>query len=219
MKFTWQSPDSTGRMGIRAEPQYYDAHPFPEAYLMDSVPLIADSGHLFAASLLLFGRDVSGEVEMMFPLSPAAAAAGERYLELPQTTIHPIDREAKAIPKGAVRCLALQDEEASGISPNSWGMSRWFIVREMRSDVWSGSLSTTEELRIATNGYLHRRGGGLESRLSSIAAAVIVATTMQADEIVVPHIGSRDLGLADRVADLLSNVGLGFSSLNDVGAG
>lgn len=215
MKFSWQSPDDTGRMGILAEPQQYDAHPFPTTYLMDSTPLISDPGHVMAASLLLFGAAVSGEVELPQAVSPEAAAAAERFLGLPQTSVQPIAREPKAIPKGTVRCVALHDEESFALPSNSWGEPRWFTVREMRSDIWSGTMATTTEMRIPTNGHLHRQGDGLQSRLTSVACAVLVAVTMQATEIVVPSFAPADAEWAERVSDLLSNVGLGFSSLDE----
>lgn len=209
MKFSWLSPDESGRMGVRAEPQHYDASPPSGRFLMDSTPLIFDSDLFMVAATLLFKPWVSGEVALSKAVSPAAAGGVKKYVGDPSLHLHPVDMEPRAIHRGSIRLYVASSADDTAPA-NAWGQSRWLTLHCERIDKASGVFATSDRIVIPTNGFLFSAGRGLSARLPELASAVLLSPTCQVDDIVMAGIPDDDPDLAG-VIELLGAVGLGLT--------
>jgi hypothetical protein len=214
VKISWVSGDHSGRWGVRAVPEAYDAVPHLDTLLMDGSPLQLNHDRLAVAAALTFGRYVSGSLELAKACSPATAAAIARYLAPAHATVTPVTLEPRALPIGAGVCIAADEDDEFVAPKNARGARRVFVLRGLRSDRFAGSLATMESLDIATNAWLHARpgDGALQLRASSVAVAVLYAETLQVDEIAVPPLACQESDVK-RVRDLLGSARLGFSVL------
>ena len=219
MKITWQPADDTGRCGLVASVEHYDAIPPFAKLLTDGSPRLLTADRMGVAAALAFGRYSSGSLVLPRPVGPGVAQAVEEYCAGSWTVVSPVVFEPAALPIGTTTFIL-------GGGPDYAPSNRWGRPREMnldirRSDAYSGQLASVDELVIASNAWLHAAGedpSDIAHYLGDLAVAVLFAESLQIDSISLPASVDLDSVVAQKIRTLLTACRLGLVSRSDPAA-
>lgn len=195
--------DESGRSGLEAKPEEYDAWPPLQHFLIDGPFPSRSSDRIAVAAALLFGQHVSGRLEFEDDVSADTAEAIQRFLHPTWISVTPLVFSPRASPMGNGTLRVAKDRTAPAPS-NVWGERRDSLLVVHRSDHYAGHLRLTATLEVASNAWLF---GRMHKKLAMswlpyVASAVLFAESMHADRVAVPSgTGVWELpGLADLVA-------------------
>jgi hypothetical protein len=216
VKIIWQPTDDTGRSGLAAVVEQYDAVPPISKLLFDGAPRLLTAERMGAAAALAFGRFSSGSVVLPRPVAPALAQAIQDYCAGSWTVVSPVVFEPAALPVGASTFVLGAPPEFR--PDNEWGRPRQFKLDIRRADAYAGQLASMDELIIASNAYLHAATDDVTDIghfLGDLAVAVLFSESLQVDSIALPH--TVDLGSAasQKIQNILAACRLGLTSQED----
>ena len=211
MQITWQPSDDTGRSGLVASIEHYDAIPPIAKLLIDASPRLLTAERLGAAAALAFGRFCSGNVTLPRPVGPGLAHAVEEHCSGSRTVVGPIVFEPAALPMGTTTFVIGAPQ---GYTPlNRWGEPREVKLDIRRSDAYAGQLASLDEFVVASNAWLHAAvedPTDINHYLGELSVAVLFSESMQVDAIALPRAVNLDVPAARRIVNLLAACRLGL---------
>ena len=211
MKITWQPSDETGRSGLHAFTEHYDAVPPISKLLTDGSPRLLTGDRMGVAAALAFGHFSSGSIVLPRPVGPGVAQAVEEYCAGSWTVVGPVSFEPVALPIGTTTVVigAARDY----LPVNRWGQVRQIKLDIRRSDAYAGQLVSVDEFVLASNAWLHaatEETGDIRHYLGELAVAVLFAESLQADSIALPAHVDLSSEASRKIANLLAAGRLGL---------
>lgn len=192
---------ATGQWGLQASAEDYDGTPPLPIVQFDRQPRTLSPDRVALASYLFFGPWMSGRYTSPQWHSPAMSQAISRDAQPAWLQTEPVELYAKALPKGR-RTFAVSLEGADGIHPSVDQCVGVPSLRFMRSDFSSGSRVIGSSLELSTNAWLLASGQSTARQLRiALGCAVLFAEDVDADEVVIGHVGTplETAGLFDLV--------------------
>lgn len=214
MQITWQPSDDTGRSGLLATVEHYDAVPPISRLLMDGSPRLLTAERLGCAAALVFGRYCSGTVTLPRPVGPGLAHAVAEHCAGSQTVVGPIVFEPAALPLGATTLVITGGETYT--ANNTWGRPREMTLDVRRSDTYAGQLASMNEFVLASNAWLHSATEDptdIGHYLGELAIAVLFSESLQVDRIALPADVDLESDAAHKVRGVLAACRLGLTHL------
>lgn len=203
MKIYWKS-ELDGRSGISVDPEGYDGTPPLRELWLDRAPNALNADRVAIASALVFGSYVASGLEFERPVSVGVAEAIKAFCDNEGLNVAPIEYQQRPFAFGD-GVLMIEQRGPEGISERHSASQRRVQLNVLRSDVYSGSLMSTNSLSVSSNAYLH---DGLSSALGNSAFAVMAVGILFAEDLGLDTctFGSSPLPLA--VTELLVAAGL-----------
>jgi hypothetical protein len=188
VKFEWQGNSEAGGSAIIASPESYDAVPFMKELMIDGRPRVVSADRLAVATILAFGFDSSGSVELPFPIGPTTAQAIQEFLDPTWVTVSPIDFVPKALPIGVTRMHLTMDSPAERNILNSFDKQRTVHFELRRSDRYAGQLMSLDHHIVVSNAWIFGEAESERSFLAALAVGVLFAESLQVDVIEFPQL-------------------------------
>lgn len=202
MKVLWKS-DKTGRSGILVESEGYDGTPPISELWLDRSPLSLHADRVAIAGALVFGAYAASGLEFSRPVSTGVAEAIKLFCGNEGLNIMPVDYEQRPFARGHGKLDILEEGIGVGIGGHS-AVRRRMTLNVLRSDVYSGSIMSSNSLSVSSNSYLHdglARGRG-RAGYGALAVGVLFAEDLGLDTCSYP------LPLPTLVSELLIAGGL-----------
>lgn len=162
---------SDGRYGLMATPEDYDGVPSIDMLTFDRDPLVVHDDIVSVASILAFGEFCGGPIQLPRKTSPEVVRAIEHYLEPIWISASPVEFESRANPKGEGTLLLDSNLSVFGNFESEWGKPRNSTLCVVPSSEFSGSVSSSNGMILASNAPIM---GALSPRESSIGAELAV---------------------------------------------
>ena len=211
MKFEWQGNSEVGGSAIIALPERYDAIPFVNELMIDGRPRLVSYDRLAVASILAFGSDSSGSLELPFPVGPTTAQAIQEFLNPTWVTVSPIDFVPKALPIGATRMHLTMDSPAERDILNRFDGQRTVHFELRRSDRYAGQLMSLDHHIVVSNAWIFGQVGSERALTAALAVGVLFADSLQVDIIEFPQLSRAWPETAAAVGRLLQSCRLALA--------
>lgn len=189
----------TGNSVLVSTPGEYDAMPPVAALAVDFGPVSPNADRLGIAAYLAFGSYSSGTFTLPTEVSPATANSIRNDSGLALVSPEPVELKPQPLAAGS---------RSVRVSVDRLPVDPTDSISILSSGSWNGRLRSHYSIAVGTNAFLLRRSD--QDFRPLLAAAVLLAEEVDADELVVPDTHQIDDAELVRLQRLLDVCRLGL---------